>query len=73
MGSKGSKEKPNSTEKEKIEDDVGSICSKKSNLSVKSKNKVEHLPKEIQSDSLSDSKFTILNLFNPQTRLIEKL
>ena len=73
MGSKGSKEKPNSTEKEKIEDDVASNSSKQSNFSVKSKNKVEPSQKEIQFDQLSHSKFTILNLFNPQTRVIEKL
>ena len=65
MGCFGSKEKPNSTEKQNVEDDVVSNCSKQNNLNVKDKNNVEPLQKEMQSDPLSDSKFIILNLLNP--------
>ena len=69
MGCCGSSERPNSTEKEKIEDVVVSNGLKQNNLSAKSKNKVEPLQKEIQSDPLSDSKWIILNLSNTQTRI----
>ena len=64
MGCCGSSERPNSTEKEKTEDDVVSNGFKQNNLNVKNKNKVEPLQKEIQSDPLSDSKFIILNLLD---------
>ena len=70
MGCCGSSERPNSTEKEKIEDDVVSNGFKQNNLSVKNKNKVQPLQKEIQSDPLSDSKFITLNVFNTEARLI---
>ena len=70
MGCCGSSERPNSTEKEKIEDDVVSNGFKQNNLSVKNKNKVQPLQKEIQSHPLSDSKFITLNVFNTETRLI---
>ena len=69
MGCCGSSERPNSTEKEKIEDDVVSNGYKQNNLSVKNKNKVEPLQKEIQSDTLSGSKFIILYMFRNQTRI----
>merc|ERR1712136_447443 len=68
MGCFGSKEKPNSTEKENVEDDVVSNCSKQNNLNVKDKNNVEPLQKEMHSDPLSDkstqgfSKEDIINL-----------
>ena len=71
MGCCGSSERPNSTEKEKIEDDVVSNGFKQNNLSVKNKNKVEPLQKQNKSDPLSDSKFVISNLSNTQTRIFK--